>query len=104
MKVIGKLYLTGGDKDLPEFTSASDEERAKMVHYYSGDCDMSVYWTQVGTFEADIIIDPPEDLTKRAVATVDAQIVDLEQKYHMAMQELMARRANLLCLEAPKNV
>lgn len=104
MKVTGKLFLTGGDSDLPEFTSASDEERAKLVHYHSGDYDMSTYWTQVGTFEADITIDPPEDLTKRAVAAVDVQITDLEQKYHMAMQELMSRRANLLCLEAPKNV
>ena len=104
MKVTGKLFLTDGGSDLPKFTSASDEERAKMVHYYSGDCDMSTCWAQVGTFEADITVDLPEDLTKRAVAAVDAQIADLEQKYHMAMQELMSRRANLLCLEAPKNV
>ena len=103
MKVTGKLFLTGGDSDLPVFTSASDEERAKLVHYYSGDYDMSTHWTQVGTFEADITVDLQEDLMKRAVATVDAQIADLEQKYHMAMQELMSRRANLLCLEAPKN-
>lgn len=104
MKVTGKLFLTGGDKDLPEFASASDEERAEMVHYHSGTCDMSAYWAQVGTFEADITIYPPEDITKRAVAAVDVQITDLEQKYRMAMQELMSRRANLLCLEAPKNV
>ena len=104
MKVTGKLFLTGGDADLPEFTNASDEERAKLVYYYSGNCDMSTCWTQVGTFEADITVDLPEDLTKRAVAAVDAQIAGLEQKYHMAMQELMSRRANLLCLEAPKNV
>ena len=104
MKVTGKLFLTGGDSDLPVFTSASDEDRAKLVHYYAGGYDMSTCWTQVGTFEADITVDLPEDLTKRAVAAVDAQIADLEQKYHMAMQELMSRRANLLCLEAPKNV
>lgn len=103
MKVTGKLFLTSGGRDLPEFTSASDEERAKMVHYYYGDLDMSTRWAQVGTFEADITVDLPEDLTKRAVAAVDAQIEGLEQKYHMAMQELMSRRANLLCLEAPKN-
>ena len=104
MKVTGKLFLTGGGADLPEFASASDEERARLVYYYSGNSDMSTCWTQVGTFEADITVDLPEDLTKRAVATVDAQIADLEQKYHMAMQELMSLRANLLCLEAPKNV
>lgn len=104
MKVTGKLYLTGGSTDLPEFARASDEERAKLVHYYSGDFDMSARWAQVGTFEAELVIDLPEDLTERAIAAVDAQIADLEQKYHMAMQELTSRRANLLCLEAPKNV
>ena len=43
MKVTGKLFLTGGDSDLPVFTSASDEDRAKLVHYYAGSYDMSKY-------------------------------------------------------------
>ena len=102
MKVEGKLYLTGSDNDLPAFLGASDEERAEMIHFYTCGLDMSHYWTPVGTFEAVLDFDKSKSLTQQAVAAVDAQLADLDQKYFMAKQELEARRANLLCLEAPK--
>lgn len=102
MKVEGKLYLTGSDNALPAFLSASDEERAGMIHFYTGVLDMSHFWVPVGTFEAVLDFDKSKSLTQQAVAAVEHQLADLNQKYFMAKQELEARRANLLCLEAPK--
>ena len=102
MKVEGKLYLTGSDNDLPAFLSASDEERTEMVHFFVGDLDMSHCWTLIGSFEATLVFDEAKTLTQQAVTAIDAQLADLDQKYFMAKQELEARRANLLCLEAPK--
>ena len=102
MKVEGKLYLTGSDNDLPAFLSASSEEKAQLVHFYVGDVEMSHVWTHVGSFEAEITLDKSKDLNERALKTIDAKLADLDQKYFMARQELESRRANLLCLEAPK--
>ena len=73
-----------------------------MIYFCTGGLDMSHCWTPVGTFEAVLDFDKSKSLTQQAVAAVDAQLADLDQKYFMAKQELEARRANLLCLEAPK--
>ncbi len=103
MKVNGKLYLTGDLADVPAFLNASDEERVQMLHFYTGEYDMSSRWVKVGDFEAEVNVNAPEDLRAKAVANIDAQMQDLNQKYFMAKQELESRRANLLCLGAPSN-
>lgn len=102
MKVQGTLYITGSAKDLPAFVSSPPEEQSQMLHFYVGDIDMSHVWSRVGSFEAEISLDEPKELVKEALAEIDAQLDELNQKYFMARQELESRRANLLCLEAPK--
>lgn len=101
-EIIGELYLTESADNLPAFMEASPEIQRQMLYFHAGDIDMRHVWTHVGTFKAEILIDNPKELTKQALKVVDAQMADLDQKYFMAKQELEARRANLLCLEAPK--
>ena len=101
-EITGDLYLTGSADDLPAFMEASPEIQSRMVCFNVGDTDMRPIWAHVGTFTAEIHIDDPKELTKQALSVVDAQLANLDQKYFMAKQELEARRANLLCLEAPK--
>ena len=101
--VTGTVYLTDKDKAVANYLSCPPERRPELYRFYVGSHDMSLYWTPLGTFTAEVTLQQADELYKVAEASLREARGKLDQRYFEARQSLDTQLANLLALEAPSN-
>lgn len=103
MKAEATLYFTQ-PADIDVFLRAPEESKIQMVHVFADEQNMESIWTKVGTATVEYTFLPTDGMQQSAVAGIDKQIEQVTKEMLAKLNELKARRSELLCLEAPKNV
>lgn len=101
--VTGTVYLTGKGDVVASYLSTPPEHRPELYHFFVGKHDMSSCWTPLGTFTAEVTLQPADDLYKTAESTLLAAREELDQRYFETRQAINTQLANLLALEAPSH-
>ena len=104
MKLEAIVYFTAPER-IDEFLHLeTEEEKLRACTPYLGTYDMSSHWTPVGKATVDCTFLPTEQMQQSAIMGIDVQIEQVQKELMKKLNELKARRSELLCLEAPKNV